>query len=578
MDKEIVMNVSPGEIRVAVLEDGRVVELACEREGMERHVGNIYKGGVGNVLPGMDAAFVDLGLERNAFLYVDDIRRIGSPEPGEEEFEIPRPSIRDMLKEGQEIVVQMIKEPIGTKGARVTTALTLPGRYLVLMPTVDYTGVSRRIEDEAERQRLRHLAAKLKPARMGLIVRPAAEGAEEAELAADRDFLLKLWRKIQRKVKSAPVPSVLYRDYDLLYRVIRDHFTREVSRLVIDLPAAYERVLDMLNTLAPHLKGRVELYRGERPLFEAYGIETEIQEALRSRVWLACGAYLVFDETEALTVIDVNTGKFTGSTSLEDTVLRTNLEAAAEIGRQIRLRNLGGIIIVDFIDMETEEERNRVLAALEAALRPDKRKTKVLGFTSLGLVEITRKKVHQSLTELLMDDCPHCEGTGKVISLTTLAMAAIRKIQQICRREEVEALLLGLHPSVAALLIGQGGANLSRLEEEFGRSIFIRGQEDIPPKEVRVLGRGTRGELAALALPVKEGEIRALEILERHAANPENGIARIEGYVIDVEGGGRFTGQRIKAEIVRTFRTYAKARVVEPGHEVEKEKEEAVEG
>lgn len=571
MRKEIIMNVSPGETRVAVLEDGRAVEVCFEREGMVRSVGNIYKGRVVNVLPGMNAAFVDLGLERNAFLYADDVRRIGPQEAGEEEFEIPRPSIRDMLREGQEIVVQMTKEPIGSKGARVTTALTLPGRYLVLMPTVDYIGVSRRIEDESERQRLRNLAGKLKPAKMGLIVRTAAEGAEAAELEADRDFLFNLWRKIQRKIKTAPTPSVLYHDHDLLYRVIRDLFTEEVDRLVIDLPAAYERALEMLKAFAPHLRGRLELYRGERPLFEAYGVEAEIQRALRPRVWLDCGAYLVFDETEALTVIDVNTGKFTGTTSLEDTVLRTNLEAAAEIGRQIRLRNLGGIIIVDFIDMETDEERKQVLAALEAALRPDKRKTKILGFTSLGLVEITRKKVNQSLAELLMDECPTCEGMGKVVSLYTLAMAAERRIQQLCGREEVEALLLGVHPSVAALLIGQGGANLAKLEEEFGRTIFIKGQEEVPPGEVRVLGRGPRSELAEMALPVEEGEVRDLEILERHAGNPEDGIARIEGYVIDVERGGRFVGQKVKAEIIRTFRTYAKARVVgETARETEK--------
>ena len=563
------MNVGPGETRVAILEDGRAVELSFERNGTTKNAGNIYKGRVENVLPGMGAAFVDLGMERNAFLYVDDVHPAEQQVPTDEEVELPRPSIRDVVKVGQEIVVQMVKEPIGTKGARVTTALTIPGRYLVLMPTLDYVGVSRRIGDESERSRLRNLANRLKTARMGLIVRTAAEGAEEEELAGDRDFLINVWRRIQKKARHAAVPSVLYRDHDLLYRIMRDLFTKEVDRLVIDLPGAYEKALEMLGNFAPHLRNRVHLYDGEASIFEAYGIEADIERALKRRVWLDCGAYLVFDEAEALSVIDVNTGKYTGSTCLEDTVLRTNMEAAAEIGRQIRLRNLGGIIVVDFIDMETDEARAQVLAALQAAMKSDKTKTNILGFTALGLVEMTRKKVRQSLGELLLADCQACEGVGRVISQETLALAAERRIQRLCLAEPTEALLLGVHPLAASLIIGPGGNNLARLESEVGHSLFIKGQEDVEPGQVKVLARGSRAELETIALPVHEGEIREMEIREAHVSNPADGIARLEGYIVDIAGGGRYVGRRVKVQVVRAFRTYAKGRVVE--HELDGE-------
>lgn len=562
MGKEIIMNVGPRETRVAILEQGRLVELSIERPGTAKNAGNIYKGRVVNVLPGMGAAFVDLGMERNAFLYVDDIHPVNGTEASVDDLDLPRPSIRDVVKVGQEIVVQIVKEPIGTKGARVTTALTIPGRYLVLMPTLDYIGISRRIENEAERARLRAAAVNMKPARMGLIVRTAAEAAEEEELAGDLEFLVNVWRRIQKKARHAPVPSVLYRDHDLLYRILRDLFTKEVDRLVIDLPAAYEKALEMLKNFAPHLKHRVQLYQGDTPIFEAYGIEADIEQALKRRVWLNCGAYLVFDEAEALSAIDVNTGKFIGSTCLEDTVLRTNLEAAAEIGRQVRLRNLGGIIIIDFIDMETDEARAKVLAALQAALRADKTKTNILGFTSLGLVEMTRKKVRQSLSELLTEPCRTCDGLGRHISLETLALSAERRIQRICLSEKDEAFILAMHPSVAAPIIGPGGSNLAKLEEELGRVFFIKGQEDLEPGVVRIIARGDREQLERLALPVREGEIREVEVREAHLNNPADGIARVEGYIIDIEGGGNFVGRRVRVQITRAFRTYAKAKVI----------------
>ncbi|HEX2954475.1 MAG TPA: Rne/Rng family ribonuclease, partial [Bacillota bacterium] len=338
MSKIIVMNVCPGETRVAVLEENRLVDISLERRGGEKQVGNIYRGRVENVLPGMQAAFVNIGMEKNAFLYVDDLNGMIPKADG---VEIKKSiSIKELLKEGQEIIVQMVKEPIGTKGARVVTHLTLAGRFLVFMPTMDYIGISRRIEDEKERERLKSIAQSIKPSDMGLIVRTAAEGMEIDELKADSEFLINMWRKIQKKAKKGPVPSLLYKDHDLLFRILRDIFTHEVDQLIIDDQNAFEKAVELLKGFAPDLKNRLQLYQSDLPIFDTYNIEQQLTEASRRRVWLDNGSYIVFDQTEALTVIDVNTGKFIGENSLNETVVLTNLSAAKEIARQIRLRNL----------------------------------------------------------------------------------------------------------------------------------------------------------------------------------------------------------------------------------------------
>lgn len=551
MEKEFLINVTPSETRMAVLEDGKLVELSKESHTAQRQVGNIYRGKVENVLPGMQAAFIDIGMEKNAFLFIDDLRS----EAGDD---VPA-SISDLLREGQEIIVQLVKEPMGNKGARVVTNLTIPGRYLVLMPTVDYIGVSRRIEDEKERERLKKIASHLKPKGMGLIIRTAAEGLGEEDLTADRDFLFNLWQKILKKAKKGPTPALLFHDHDLLYRVLRDLFTAEVDRLVIDDLATYEKALDLLGFLGPHLRNKVQLFTGHS-LFSVYGVEQQIEEALRRKIWLESGAYLVFDQTEALTVVDVNTGKYTGSTCLEDTVLHTNLAAAKEIARQIRLRNIGGIIVIDFIDMCDEENRKQVLACLAQELQKDKVKTNILGFTSLGLLEMTRKKTRPSLREQLQQPCSHCEGTGYKYSLETQAARTERRIIELCTDcPRDEALLIGVNTTLAALLIGPGGTRLNALEKMMKKTVFIRGKDDIPPAEARVIAAGTREEIQALALPVKEGERLEVEVLEPHMNNPTDGIARLEGYIIDVENGGRFAGQRVKVKIQKMFKTYAKA-------------------
>lgn len=569
MKKEFVVNIEPDESRAALLEEGQLVELYIERQSGERVAGNIYKGRVENVLPGMQAAFVNIGLERNAFLYVEDAlahpMTLDEDEVDTDEWQQRRfrgrPSIGDVLRVGQEIIVQVTKEPIGTKGARVVTSCSIPGRFLVLMPSASYIGVSRRIEDTTEKERLKNIAAKIKPASMGVIVRTAAEGRDERDLKRDVNYLLKVWNRILEKAARMSAPALLYRDYDLVYRLVRDFFTDEIDRLYIDSPIEFAKAKDVLRSLAPRLKNRVALYRGELPIFEGFGIEPEIEKALRRKVWLDCGGYIVIDETEALVSIDVNTGKFIGTTNLSDTVLRTNLEAAREIARQLRLRNMAGIIIVDFIDMDSAEDQEQVLRVLEEEVRRDRVKTNIVGFTSLGLVEITRKKVRRDLDEIMQKRCPYCDGTGRLLNEETVALNAERKLRAASRKLNAEAFMVRVHPLVAAVLIGPGGAGLHRLEQELGKVIFVKGSESLAPDAIEIFW-GTKQEIEDRALPVRQGQVIDVQVTEPHVTNPKDGIARVEGYVVDVEGAGDLVGQNLRVEITKVFRTYAKGRVV----------------
>ncbi|MHB9144102.1 MAG: Rne/Rng family ribonuclease [Symbiobacteriia bacterium] len=561
MSKEIVVNVDHEETRVGTIEAGTLVEIAIERPTGQRVAGNIYKGRVENVLPGMQAAFVNIGLERNAFLYVDDALPVKDDE--DDLPDLRGRAIGDVVKEGQEIVVQVAKEPIGTKGARVTRHLTLPGRYLVFMPGVDYVGVSRRIENESERERLRKLAESVKPEGAGLIIRTVADGAQEEELARDARFLARLWERVQAKARVTSAPAVLHKDLGLLLRVVRDAFSEDVDKLLIDSRQEYEKVLELLDLTAPELVQRVQYYSPhDRPLFDAYGIEPEIEKALKRRVWLKSGGYIVIDRTEALTSIDVNTGKFVGTTNLADTVFRTNLEAAREIARQIRLRDIGGIIVVDFIDMEVPEHRQQVLKVLEEAVRADRTKTNVLGLTQLGLVEMTRKKVRQSLDDVLQRACPYCDGRGKVLSEETMSRKVRADVKRVLKHTTSEAALVEVHPSVAALLIGAGGTNLRELERETGKLVYIKGDSDCHLETMNLRALGTREEVEAKALPVQMGQQLDLKVEEQHATNPVDGIARVDGYVVDIEGGGDRVGERVRVEVIKAFRTYARARIL----------------
>jgi len=565
MSKEIVVDVDNDQIRVAVLEDRELVELYIDKINSERVVGNIYKGKVANVLPGMQAAFVDIGLGKNSFLYVGDVNgglELKTSDDDEIIEKLKKVSIRDVLKVGQETLVQVVKEPTGSKGARVSTNITLPGRYLVLMPMVDYIGISRRIEDEEERNRLKALADEIRPPHMGVIVRTVAEGVGKEELQADIEMLLQKWQGILQKQKDCVPPKLIYKEMNLTARIARDLFTPEVNKFYINSTSEYEKLMEHLTFSSPALKDRVSIYRGKENIFEYFNIESEIDRALQRKVWLKCGGYIVIDKTEALTVIDVNTGKFVGSVDLEDTVLKTNLEAAREIARQLRLRDIGGIIIIDFIDMTSQEHQKMVLSALAEELKKDRTKTHILGLTQLGLVEMTRKKVRQSLDEVLEKTCPYCDGKGRILSEDTVAKKVERELSRIFSSRKCEAVLLEVHPLVASVVIGSGGVKLNQLEQKYEKFIYIKGKDDLHPEEIRIKAVGSKTKLESLAMPVREGQIIDVIIEEVHVTNPNDGIARVDGYIIDVEEGANFIGEKVKVQIIKTYRTYAKGRLI----------------
>lgn len=564
MFKEIIVNIGDDETRAALLEDGSAVEFFIERSDSQRLVGNIYMGLVENVLPGMQAAFVDIGLEKNAFLYVEDA--IASRSPGNEEGRsvLGSANISDFIKKGQKIMVQIIKDPIGSKGPRVTSYISLPGRYLVLMPTVEYVGVSRKIEDEKERERLKLLGNQIRQDNIGLIVRTVAEGVEEEELRQDFELLYKLWKKISYRAKNGSVPNLLHRDLELVQRILRDTFNEGVDKLVIDSRYGYEKILDLLDIMGSDLKIKVVLDDRD-DIFKYYNLEEELDKSLRRKVWLKCGGYIVIDQAEALTAIDVNTGKFVGSTrDLEDTAVVTNLEAAVEISRQLRLRNIGGIIIVDFIDMHLEENRRQVLQTLEDESRKDRTKVSILGITKLGLVEITRKKVCLSLGEVLQKQCPYCEGKGRVLSEETMSIYFKNQIQQLAHSTPADDILVEANPLVAARLIGSGGVSLRELEQRTGKNVYIRGSQGQHIESIMVRPLYDHDDFIKKdRLVVSERQILEVRILEQHPNNPKDGIARKDGFIIDVVNAGSLVGEMVRVKIVEVFKTYAKAVLVQ---------------
>lgn len=558
MFKEILIHVTSEETKVAVMEEHKLVEVYLERSFRMRLAGNIYRGRIENVLPGMQAAFVNIGLERNAFLYVEDVHITPEPtESGAVKRELP---IQNLIREGEEILVQVVKEPFGTKGARVTTQLTLPGRYVVYLPGCDCIGVSRRISSDRERERLRSLAEEVRLPGQGLIVRTVAEGISKDDLEKDVRSLSELWKRIQIKnARSAP-PVLVHQDLELVSWVLRDLFGEEVDRLVINDAETYEKVQELLAALDPQLCNKALLK--ESDFWENYGLDQEIARTLRPKVWLRSGGYLVIDEAEALTVIDVNTGKYVGHKNFDETVFRTNLEAVQEIVRQIRLRNLGGIIVVDFIDMDLPKHRGEIIRRLEDELRKDKTRTYVLGLTHLGLVELTRKKVRPSLSSLLERSCPYCEGKGRVLSEETVSMKVCQDLRSLAKQTASPAILVQVHPSVAAFLIGGGGNHLRELEREIGKQVIVKGNEGSHVEESIIKGLHNQEEIDALYAPVKPGQYIEIKVEELHATNARNGIARLNGFVIDVEEGCNFVGKTVLVEIGKVSRTFAKARVV----------------
>jgi ribonuclease G len=477
MARQILINVAPWEVRAAVLDRTVLQELFLESPSERGIAGNVYEGRVTRVLPGMHAAFVDVGLPKSAFLHMSDVEppvRVEAEGDLSDAVETPVAPRPPTLHKGEEILVQVTKEPIGTKGARVTTRISLPGRLLVLTPGTTHVGISRRIENEEERDRLRAICEEVRPEDAGLIVRTACEGASKRELQRDVRYLARLWRTIRTDAETAVAPALLHADLDLVLRLVRDLFTSDVERLTIDRAADHARVLAFVRTFLPRLASRVHLYQGVTPLFEQHGIESKLRRALERRVWLKSGGYLVFDQTESLTTVDVNTGRFVGKTSHAETVLRTNLEAAKEVAHQLRLRNIGGIIVIDFIDMEDPAHRTQVTEALVDAARDDKARINVLAVSDLGLVQMTRKRSRESLEQSLTVSCPACDGLGRVRSARTLAHAALRRIQQeTALHPAAAALTVRVHPDVAAYLLGEGRRDLTAAEEAAGWRVTV---------------------------------------------------------------------------------------------------------
>ncbi|HEX8103400.1 MAG TPA: Rne/Rng family ribonuclease [Solirubrobacteraceae bacterium] len=589
MRKQVLVTVDRGETRVAMLEaDGepaavksrasrkkadkelRVAEVYFERRGGRSIVGNIYKGKVDNVLPGLEAAFVDIGLEKNAFLHVDEIVL-----PGVEQVKRGRGggknqrSIADLLKPGQEIVCQVVKDPLKTKGARISMELTIAGRYMVYAPTGEGVGVSRRLEDK-ERDRLRKEVKGLDLHGGGAIVRTAAHGAKREDFERELLYLKKLNEVLEKRVEESSAPSLVFQEADLSVRVVRDIFSAHFERAVVDDPKQHQRLVSFFTRTAPELVDRVELWEdADKPLFEAYGVDQVIEGMLSRRVDLPSGGYLMIDYAEALTVIDVNSGSFIGrgkQARLEDTITKTNLEAAEEVVNQLRLRDIGGIIVIDFIDMARARNRDAVLKVLRKALDEDRTKTFVVEISPLGLVEMTRQNVTDGVREIMTRTCPTCDGEGVIKSEETIAIEVERRLRELVKEagpDGPEAYLIRINPRVTAQFIGEGAWMLHALESETGRYFHFEGSEGLPLDHFAVTMEGTRDEVAEQAVPFREGEEVHVDIVEPHMYNVDDAVAKIDGYIISVAGAGRFVGHKRMVRIEDAGRTSAEAILVD---------------
>lgn len=498
MYRRLIVNVAEHETRVAIQEDGTLVELFVQRKDGADIAGNIFKGRVQRVLPGMQAAFVNIGLEQAAFLHVNDViddryNTIGEyakefhlDEEKEDETDQDQDSyplfetgttgekhIEELIREGQEVLVHVAKSPIGTKGARVTSHISLPGRYLVLMPTSDHIGVSRKIEDEEERNRLKEMIGALREENVGYIARTASEGIDSRKMSREMKFLDNLWKNIRKRYQAASAPALLHKELDVSLRALRDLLTNEAEKLIIDSKSAYDTIKKFIETFMPSLKNSVELYEGSEPIFDAYNLEGDISRALQKKVWLKSGGYIVIEQTEALVAIDINTGRYVGKHNLEETILKTNLEALKEIAYQVRLRDIGGIIIIDFIDMEKKSNQDKVHNAFKEALKKDRSKTNILPFSEMGLIQMTRKRVKKSLTSHLCEPCFYCDGAGYQISRRTICFNIYREILGASKDMTGERFTLRVNPEIAEYLHGEENRIILSLEQIIGKPIVI---------------------------------------------------------------------------------------------------------
>ncbi len=558
--RELLVSVDVSEQRVAVLEDNRVAEVYLERPERRSIAGNIYLGVVDNVLPGMEAAFVEIGLERNGFLYVDEIVR------PKLEGQRQGKRIQDLLSRGEHVLVQAVKDPMRSKGARLTMEISLPGRFVVFVPNGEGLGVSRRLEDD-ERTRLKDILKQIDVKKGGVIVRTAAEGASAEDVERDLVFLQKLWKTIEAQAKKAKAPTLIYQEAELPLRVTRDLFTENFEHAYVDDDKAYRRITGYLKKTSPHMVERVLRYKEKEPLLERYGVDAEIRSTLSRRVDLPSGGYLVFDYAEAFTVIDVNTGRFVGSRSktsasrLEDTITKNNLEAVKEVVRQLRLRDIGGIIVIDFIDMANPKNRQAVEDALRTELERDRTKTFVVEISPLGLVEMTRQNVTEGPREILTRKCPTCGGDGVVISEQSAAIDLERRLRDLARGSRVQAYRVEVNAKVASLLIGPGASRLQEIEAMARRRFFLVAKKDVHLDHFLVLEQG-KLETVAPEAPFEEGATLDLQPAEVGLHDPQTAVAKFDGYDVVVANAAKLVGKKVKAQVTRVLPGTAYATVV----------------
>lgn len=497
MNKEILINVEPQEKRLAIIENKALEEFSVERVGAKRQVGNVYKGRVSSIVPAVKAAFVNLGLEKNGYLYLADIVGLGMEfdaiDKEEEELRPPKgiqphQSIEQLLKKGQEVLIQVTKDPYGTKGARLTTHISLPGRYLVLLPFDRHLGISRRISEDKERARLKDILRQLEiPSEMGVIIRTAGVGQSKRDLSRDLKYLLDLWRRIKVGASRKAAPALLHEEYDLVLRIARDYLTEDVDNLIVDSRDEYRKIQHFLSAVSPHLRSKVELYEGDMPLFEKKSIEREIEKIFERKVYMKSGGYIVIEPTEGLVAIDVNSGKFTEKKNLEETAFAINTEAAREIARQIRLRDLGGIIVIDFIDMMQAGHRRKVFEALIGSLKRDKAKTDVSPLSELCLVEMTRQRMRRSLESVSFKECPYCQGKGLIKSVPTISIQALRKVKKYLKETKKKQVELHVHPEVASRLFNEDRQAIESIERTFRGKIIVKADPILHVEEVKLI-------------------------------------------------------------------------------------------
>jgi ribonuclease G len=556
--KELLISSDQNETRMAILESRSVSQLFFDRKNKKSIVGNIYLGKVKNVLPSLDAAFVDIGEERNAFLYVNEVGFDASEL--ENKNEVPK-KIQYVLKANQMILVQVTKDPMKTKGARLTTFISIPGRFLVLAPFNDGVGVSRKLSDE-ERDRLRKIAVEIKPKDLGLIVRTAAEGANKAMLQKDLKLLIRKLNTISKVSTKRKKPAMISQEQSMTIQILRDIFTEDFNAIYVDRKSIKRDIEKYLNSIGIKFPNIV-VHHGQEGLFEEFGVNDAIESALEQKVWLKSGGFIVIDYDEAMTTIDVNTGKYTSGKNSNQAILRINKEAAEMIAHQLRLRDIGGIIVIDFIDMNSERDRTRVIRRFQQCLDTDRTKSEILQFSKLGLLEMTRKNVSDGILRTMCKVCPCCEGRGFVKSEETLRLEIERKIKKLAKDSSSKAFLLKMNSDIAALIIGQDGKNLKKLEQDLKRYLAVQSDPKLPLDTFIVLAEGTVGEIKEAARPCKVGDILDVVVEEQYLHNKKDAISRLDGYILQIIGGGKYLGERVKVKVKAVSKTSAVAEIMD---------------